>query len=85
MGFGVPLDHWFRGPLAGFAREVLLDSRTTGRGLFREEAVRGLLEDHIAGRFDHAYRLWSLLFLELWQRRWLDGYPRAEKPVMMAR
>lgn len=72
MGFGVPLDHWFRGPLAGFAREVLLDGRTLGRGLFREEAVRGLLDDHIAGRFDHAYRLWSLLFLELWQRTWLD-------------
>ncbi len=73
MGFGVPLDHWFRGPLAGFAREVLLDSRTTSRGLFREEAVRRLLDDHVAGRFDHAYRLWSLLFLELWQRQWLDG------------
>ncbi|NUQ66135.1 MAG: asparagine synthase (glutamine-hydrolyzing) [Pirellulales bacterium] len=72
MGFGVPLDHWFRGPLSGFAREVLLDSHTVGRGLFREEAVRGLLVDHVAGRFDHAYRLWSLLFLELWQRRWLD-------------
>lgn len=72
MGFGVPLDHWFRGPLAGFAREVLLDRQTLGRGLFREEAVRGLLDEHIAGRFDHAYRLWSLLFLELWQRTWLD-------------
>ena len=31
-----------------------------------------LVEEHIAGRFDHAYRLWSLLVLELWQRRWLD-------------
>ena len=32
MGFGVPLDAWFRGPLAGFARDVLLDPRTTSRG-----------------------------------------------------
>ncbi len=72
MGFGVPLDHWFRGPLAGFARDVLLDRRTLGRGLFRPEAVTALVESHLAGRFDHSYRLWALLVLELWQRQWLD-------------
>jgi asparagine synthase (glutamine-hydrolysing) len=71
MGFGVPLDHWFRGPLAGFAREVLLDPRTLQRGIFREVAVRRLLDAHLSGRFDHSYRLWALLFLELWQRCWL--------------
>jgi len=72
MGFGVPLDHWFRGPLAGFARDVLLDPRTLARGLFRPEAVEELLEAHVSGRFDHGYRLWALLVLELWQRRWVD-------------
>lgn len=72
MGFGVPLDHWFRGPLAAFAREVLYDRRTRQRGLFEPAAVESLLESHIAGQFDHAYRLWSLLVLELWQREWLD-------------
>jgi asparagine synthase (glutamine-hydrolysing) len=72
MGFGVPMDHWFRGPLADLTREVLLDPRTLGRGWFRPEAVRGLIEAHLSGRFDHSYRLWSLLVLELWQRRWVD-------------
>jgi asparagine synthase (glutamine-hydrolysing) len=73
MGFGVPLDAWFRGPLAGFARDVLLDARTTSRGFFRPEVVASLLEEHQSGRFDHSYRLWSLLVFELWQRRWIDG------------
>jgi asparagine synthase (glutamine-hydrolysing) len=73
MGFGVPLDHWFRGPLAEFAREVLLDPRTQGRGLFRPEATGRLLDEHVAGKSDHSYRLWALLVLELWQRRWVDG------------
>jgi len=72
MGFGVPMDHWFRGPLAEFTREILLDPRTTGRGWFRPEVVRELVETHLSGRFDHSYRLWSLLVLELWQRRWID-------------
>ena len=72
MGFGVPLDHWFRGPLASFTREVFSDPRTRQRGLFDPTAVDHLVEEHIAGRFDHAYRLWALLVLELWQREWLD-------------
>ena len=72
MGFGVPLDHWFRGPLADFARDVFSDSRTVGRGIFQTDVTNSLLEDHIAGRFDHSYRLWALLVLELWQREWVD-------------
>jgi len=72
MGFGVPLDHWFRGPLAELARQVLLDRRTLGRGLFRPEAVTTLVESHLAGQADHSYRLWALLVLEMWQREWLD-------------
>jgi len=72
MGFGVPLDHWFRGPLAEFAREVLLDRQTLDRDLFRPEVTRRLLEDHVQGKSDHSGRLWALLVLELWQRRWVD-------------
>jgi len=70
MGFGVPLDHWFRNELRDFAREILLDSRTLGRGYFRGEVVTELLDDHQQGRFDHSIRLWALLFLELWMREW---------------
>jgi len=71
MGFGVPLEHWFRGPLGNFAREVLLDPQSVARGYFRPEVVRALLDDHQSARFDHSYRLWALLVLELWHREWL--------------
>ncbi len=72
MGFGVPLDRWFRGPLRDHLADVLLDPRTQARGLFRPEAVRQLLNDHTTGHRDHAYRLWALLMLELWFRHHLD-------------
>ena len=72
MGFGVPLDRWFRGPLGVEVRSVLLDPRTLARDLFRPEAVRALIDDHLGGRRDHAYRLWALLMLELWFRRYID-------------
>jgi asparagine synthase (glutamine-hydrolysing) len=70
MGFGVPLDRWFRHELRDYARDVLLDRNTLQRGYFRPEAVTQLLEQHQQGRFNHGYRLWSLLILELWQREW---------------
>ena len=72
MGFGVPLDRWFRGPLRDELRAVLLDPRTLARDLFRPEAVATLIDDHLLGRADHAYRLWALLMLELWFRHHLD-------------
>ena len=75
MGFGVPLDVWFRQDLKSYAREVLLDPSTLARGYFRPEYVRQLLDEHTAGTFDHAYRLWSLLMFELWHHEWVDQKP----------
>ncbi|MBI5074998.1 MAG: asparagine synthase (glutamine-hydrolyzing) [Nitrospirae bacterium] len=73
MGFGVPIVHWLRGPLANFAREVLTDRRTVQRGIFDTSAVTGILNEHISGRQDHAAQLWALLILELWHREWIDA------------
>ncbi len=70
MGFGVPLDHWFRHELRDYTQQVLFDKGTLERGYFRPEAVTRLWDEHQQGRFNHGYRLWALLFLELWQREW---------------
>jgi asparagine synthase (glutamine-hydrolysing) len=72
MGFGVPIDHWFRDELRPLVHDVLLDRRAIERGLFEERAVRRLIDEHTSARWDHAYRLWALLCLELWQRTFVD-------------
>lgn len=68
MGFGVPLDHWFRGELRDCTRDLLLDSSAITRSWFRREVVEQLIREHEQRTFDHAYRLWALLFLETWLR-----------------
>jgi asparagine synthase (glutamine-hydrolysing) len=73
MGFGVPIGRWFREDLKDELRDVLLDPVCLGRGLFRPEAIRGLVGQHADGRRDHGPRLWALLMLELWFRRHIDG------------
>ena len=75
MGFGVPLDHWFRGELKTMAHDVLLGPTAEDAGYFRREEIARLLSEHVAGKFDHAYRLWALLIFELWRRRWREGSP----------
>jgi asparagine synthase (glutamine-hydrolysing) len=72
MGFGVPLDSWFRGPLAELLQDVLLDTRSRQRGYFEPACVRQLIDEHLSGRWDHSYRLWCLLVLELWHRKFAD-------------
>ena len=71
MGFGVPLDHWFRKELKDYVKEVLLAPETAGRGYFRPEAVARLIDEHQQGGFSHGSRLWTLLILELWHRQWV--------------
>jgi asparagine synthase (glutamine-hydrolysing) len=83
MGFGVPIDHWFRHELRDMAYDLLLDARARQRGYFRPEVVRRYLDEHAEGRAHHHPRLWSLLMLEQWHRVFIDtrpGYPVAPPP-----
>jgi len=70
-GFAVPLARWFRGKLAGFARDVLLSDACRQRGLFDPKRVERLIEHHQSGR-NLDLQLWTLLSFELWCRRVLD-------------
>lgn len=81
MGFGVPIDHWFRNELKPLLHDVLLSDMCLGRGLLNANEVRTLVEQHTSGKFDHAYRLWNLLCLELWQRMYLDQPPPVSAPT----
>lgn len=72
MGFGVPINIWFREELKPLLYDILLSERSLSRGIFRKERLESLIQEHIDGTWDHAYRLWNLLCLELWQRTYLD-------------
>jgi len=72
MGFPVPLGDWFRGKFRYIIDDMVLGERALARGIFDAEYVRGLAAKHNAGE-DHAARLWALLNLEIWHRRFIDG------------
>ncbi|HEX2501955.1 MAG TPA: asparagine synthase (glutamine-hydrolyzing) [Methylomirabilota bacterium] len=80
MGFGVPIDHWFRHELREVAHDLLLDARARQRGYFRPEEVARYLDEHARGEAHHHNRLWALLMLELWHRTFIDR-PGADRPL----
>jgi len=73
MGFGVPLDRWFRSNLRDFAYETLLGLKARSRGYFRMEVVKQLLDEHCNGHANHQHLLWNLLMLELWHQTYIDS------------
>lgn len=72
QGFAVPVGQWFRTDLRDLFHDTVLSDRALGRQLVRPDAIRQLLAENDAGRCDHGQRLWALLMLELWFRRYLD-------------
>jgi asparagine synthase (glutamine-hydrolysing) len=72
MGFGVPIGHWFRGKMQPFLREVILSEKALGRGLFKPDAVKQLVDQHVRAERDYSHQLWTLLMLELWFNRFID-------------
>ena len=76
MGFGVPIDHWFRKELKDFAYDHLLSSRAIERGYFQKKAIQQLLDEHVSHIRAWPYQLWNLLMLELWHRMFIDGDSR---------
>jgi asparagine synthase (glutamine-hydrolysing) len=81
MGFGVPIARWFRRELRGFLADVLLGEPARARGYFQPAAVSQLIAEHDRGVFDHGYRLWALLWFELWCRMFLDSLPPLAPPA----
>ena len=68
MGFGVPIGAWLRGDLRDWAEDLLDERRLAEGGLFDAAAVRRTWQQHLAGRHNWQYQLWTLLMVEAWRR-----------------
>ena len=74
MGFGVPVADWLRAPLREWAETLLDERRLRDEGYFDVTTVRDTWTEHVAGRADHAMRLWPILMFQAW----LDRYERTD-------
>jgi asparagine synthase (glutamine-hydrolysing) len=65
MGFGVPIDHWLRGPLRAWAEDLMSFSALAANG-FNPEPIRSRWAAHVEGRENWQYLLWTIIAAQAW-------------------
>ena len=73
-GFGAPLRRWIKHDLRGLISDVLSVQNIENRGLFDAANVHQLIADNDSGRRDSAYTIFSLLCIEIWCQKFMDGH-----------
>ena len=73
VGFRVPINEWFRGPMRSFVRDHVCEPGSLARELFKREEVERVLGQHESGRQNHEKLIWTLVNLELFQKQFRLG------------
>ena len=71
-GFSVPLAQWWRGDAREQIRAGILPLHPALKPFLNETVASQLLDEHQAGRANHAQRLWNLWVLNEWARTFLQ-------------
>lgn len=72
-GFEIPITHWLRGDWQPVFQGLVLERGSLQqRNWVQMDYVESIFQEHIHGKVNHAHRLWSLLWLEIWLRLFVD-------------
>jgi asparagine synthase (glutamine-hydrolysing) len=70
IGFDIPAHEWLRGTLRSLLVETLTSAQAEHSELFRFDAIRTYMQQHLNRRINIGYHLWGLVILFLWMKRW---------------
>jgi asparagine synthase (glutamine-hydrolysing) len=65
-GFIMPINEWLIDRLKSYVEATLSPDRLKAHGLFRPEAIRGMLEAHYSGNAQRGNQIWNLIMFQLW-------------------
>lgn len=79
-GFAIPIGGWLRGPLRGWAEELLSPGALARTPSLDVALIRSRWKQHVAGTHDWTTGLWGVLMFQAWLREWtsrdeLDARP----------
>lgn len=70
VGFKVPIDEWFRRGMREYALDHLLGTDSFVSDYFSRQFIQALCDRHMKGH-NEDIRIWTLLGLEVWHKRFL--------------
>lgn len=71
MGFPVPLQEWFSGPIKPFIEDIMSDIGSHKRDFLNPDVIRS----NFAETARYSRKMWALVSLELWQQMFHDKSP----------
>ena len=73
VGFRVPVNEWFRGPMRDYLYDHLTGKDSLTVNYYRRDVLERIMSEHVNGRQNHEKLLWTLLNLEIWHRQYLGA------------
>ncbi|MFD2208184.1 asparagine synthase (glutamine-hydrolyzing) [Virgibacillus halophilus] len=70
LGFPVPIRHWLKRELNGWAKQLIHESDTDH--LLHKDYVLDLLEAHCQGKGDYSRKIWTVLMFMLWHQIFVE-------------
>jgi asparagine synthase (glutamine-hydrolysing) len=70
VGFRVPVNKWFQGPMKDYLFDHLRSPSSRTRKYYDGQVLDRMVDDHVEGRQNHEKLLWALLNLEIWHRQY---------------
>ena len=65
-GFSAPIHEWIRGPLREWSEDLLSEDLLSQQALFNVELIRDKWKEHLSGKQNNQYLLWSVLMFQSW-------------------
>jgi asparagine synthase (glutamine-hydrolysing) len=70
VGFRVPVNEWFQGPMKEYLYDHLTGSSAITAAYYNKNRLEQVLSEHISGRQNHEKLLWAMLNLEIWHKEY---------------
>jgi asparagine synthase (glutamine-hydrolysing) len=70
IGFKVPVDDWFRGPLRSLLNDTLASQTAATGSIYKKGYIANILDEHQKQRRNHEKLIWTMLSLEIFLREY---------------